>query len=55
MEKRALLKERSAEEAKTIPQIYDEEAAVASAEPSTSGRFSFCREVMNAMYNQRAK
>ncbi|KRX19580.1 hypothetical protein T07_7440 [Trichinella nelsoni] len=33
MEKRALLKKRSAEEAKTIPQIYDEEAAVASAEP----------------------
>ncbi|KRX62278.1 hypothetical protein T09_10465 [Trichinella sp. T9] len=45
---------RSAEEAKTIPQIYDEEAAVASAEPSTSGQFPFFREVRNAMYNHRA-
>ncbi|KRY13490.1 hypothetical protein T12_14761 [Trichinella patagoniensis] len=54
MEKRAILKKRSAEEAKTIPQIYDEEAAVASAEPSTSGQFPFFREVRNAMYNQRA-
>ncbi|KRX72420.1 hypothetical protein T06_14287 [Trichinella sp. T6] len=50
----AILKKRSAEEAKTIPQIYNEEAAVASAEPSTSGQFPFFREVRNAMYNQRA-
>ncbi|KRZ52314.1 hypothetical protein T02_5518 [Trichinella nativa] len=46
---------QSAEEAKTIPQIYDEEAAVSSAEPSTSGQFPFFREVRSAMYKQRAK
>ncbi|KRY29747.1 hypothetical protein T01_1340 [Trichinella spiralis] len=39
--KKAALKKRSAEEAKTIPQIYDEEAAAASAELSTSGQFPF--------------
>ncbi|XP_003382181.1 putative myosin-Va [Trichinella spiralis] len=55
MEKRAILKKQSAEEAKTIPQIYDEEAAVSSAEPSTSGQFPFFREVRSAMYEQRAK
>ncbi|KRY42061.1 conserved hypothetical protein [Trichinella spiralis] len=55
MEKRAILKKRSAEEAKTIPQIYDKEAAAVSAEPSTSAQFPFFREVRNAMYNQRAK
>ncbi|KRZ29285.1 hypothetical protein T4C_12718 [Trichinella pseudospiralis] len=38
MENRAMLKKRSAEEAKTMPQIYDEEAAAANAEPPTSGQ-----------------
>ncbi|KRZ07016.1 hypothetical protein T4B_6828 [Trichinella pseudospiralis] len=54
MENRAMLKKRSAEEAKTIPQIYDEEAAAANAEPPTSGQFLFFREVRSAMYKQRA-
>ncbi|KRX51762.1 hypothetical protein T09_4989 [Trichinella sp. T9] len=39
MEKKALLKKRSAEETKPIPAIYDEEASAACAEPSTSGHF----------------
>ncbi|KRY50259.1 hypothetical protein T03_13182, partial [Trichinella britovi] len=39
MEKRAVLTKRSAEETKSIPAIYDEEASAASAEPSTSGYF----------------
>ncbi|KRY05988.1 hypothetical protein T03_11329, partial [Trichinella britovi] len=39
MEKKAILKKRSAEETKPIPAIYDEEAAAASADPSTSGHF----------------
>ncbi|KRZ78550.1 hypothetical protein T10_5792 [Trichinella papuae] len=39
MEKKALLKKRSADEMKPIPAIYDEEASAASAEPSTSGHF----------------
>ncbi|KRX40192.1 hypothetical protein T06_8278, partial [Trichinella sp. T6] len=39
MEKKALLKKRSADEMKPIPAIYDEEASAASAEPSTSGQF----------------
>ncbi|KRY41521.1 hypothetical protein T01_4309 [Trichinella spiralis] len=45
----------SAEEPKTIPQIYDEEAAVASADPSTSGQFPLFKDVRSAMYKQRAK
>ncbi|KRY07116.1 hypothetical protein T12_1861 [Trichinella patagoniensis] len=55
MEKTAILKKQSAEEAKSIPQIYDEEATVSSVEPSTSGQFPFFGEVRNAMYKQRAK
>ncbi|KRZ04534.1 hypothetical protein T11_10756 [Trichinella zimbabwensis] len=39
MEKKALLKKRSAEEMKPLPTIYDEEASAASAESSTSGQF----------------
>ncbi|KRY64530.1 hypothetical protein T4A_12378 [Trichinella pseudospiralis] len=50
-----MLKKRSAEEAKTIPQIFDEEAAAASAESSTSGQFPFFREIRSAMYKQQAK
>ncbi|KRZ05456.1 hypothetical protein T11_8735 [Trichinella zimbabwensis] len=55
MDKMAVLKKRSAEETKSIPQIYDEEAAAASAEPSTSGQLKFFEEDRNAMYTQRAK
>ncbi|XP_003370593.1 hypothetical protein Tsp_09808 [Trichinella spiralis] len=39
MEKKAVLKKRSAEETKLIPAIYDDEASAASAAPSTSGYF----------------
>ncbi|KRY04079.1 hypothetical protein T12_4953, partial [Trichinella patagoniensis] len=52
MEKRAVLAQRSAEETKPIPAIYDEEA---SAEPSTSGHFPLFRRVRAAMYGHRAK
>ncbi|XP_003370599.1 putative MSP domain protein [Trichinella spiralis] len=54
-QKRAILKKGSAEEPKTIPQFYDEEAAVASADPSTSGQFPLFKDVRSAMYKQRAK
>ncbi|KRY66631.1 hypothetical protein T4B_9446 [Trichinella pseudospiralis] len=53
IEKQAMLKKPSAEEAKTICQIYDEEAA--SAEPSTYGQFPLFKEVRSVMYKQRAK
>ncbi|KRZ11508.1 hypothetical protein T11_6820 [Trichinella zimbabwensis] len=42
-------------ESKTIPQIYDEEAAAASTEPSTCGQFPIFKEVRSVMYKQRAK
>ncbi|KRX63135.1 hypothetical protein T06_9703 [Trichinella sp. T6] len=54
-QKRAILKKGSAEEPKTIPQFYDEEAAAASADSSTSGQFPFFKDVRSAMYKQRAK
>ncbi|KRX50253.1 hypothetical protein T05_5110 [Trichinella murrelli] len=55
MEKKAILKKRSAEETKPIPAIYDEEAAAASADPSTSGHFPLFKRVQSTMYNHRAK
>ncbi|KRX70386.1 hypothetical protein T06_14717 [Trichinella sp. T6] len=55
MEKKMLLKKRSAEETKPIPVIYDEEASAASAEPSTSDHFPLFRRVRAAMYGHRAK
>ncbi|KRY15353.1 hypothetical protein T12_7405, partial [Trichinella patagoniensis] len=55
MEKRTVLKKRSAEETKSIPAIYDEEASAASAEPSTSGYFPPFKRVKSAMYGHRAK
>ncbi|KRZ15256.1 hypothetical protein T11_13942 [Trichinella zimbabwensis] len=42
---RVVWKKRSTEETKSIPQIYDEEAAAASAEPSTFGQFTFFKEL----------
>ncbi|KRZ66936.1 hypothetical protein T10_10254, partial [Trichinella papuae] len=45
----------TAVESKTIPQIYDEEAAAASTEPSTCGQFPIFKEVRSVMYKQRAK
>ncbi|KRX20175.1 hypothetical protein T07_7804, partial [Trichinella nelsoni] len=55
MEKKAVLKKRSAEETKPIPAIYDEEASAASAEPSTSGHFPLFKRVKSTMYSHRAK
>ncbi|KRY07221.1 hypothetical protein T12_4436 [Trichinella patagoniensis] len=55
MEKKTLLKKRSAEETKPIPVIYDEEASAASAEPSTPDRFPFFKGVKSTMYSHRAK
>ncbi|KRX33210.1 hypothetical protein T09_3883, partial [Trichinella sp. T9] len=55
MEKKALLKKRSADEMKPIPAIYDEEASAASAEPSTSGHFPLFKRVRSTMYKHRAK
>ncbi|KRX34370.1 hypothetical protein T09_4081 [Trichinella sp. T9] len=55
MEKKALLKKRSADETKPIPAIYDEEASAASAEPSTFGQFPVFKRVRAAMYKHRAK
>ncbi|KRZ01598.1 hypothetical protein T11_3720 [Trichinella zimbabwensis] len=51
MEKRAILKKRCAEETKSIPAIYDEEAAAASTEQSTSGHCPAFKRFRNAMYN----
>ncbi|KRY04361.1 hypothetical protein T12_17066, partial [Trichinella patagoniensis] len=55
MEKKALLKKRSADETKPIPAIYDKEASAASAEPSTIGQFPVFKRVRAAMYKHRAK
>ncbi|XP_003382149.1 conserved hypothetical protein [Trichinella spiralis] len=55
MEKKALLKKRSADETKPIPAIYDEEASAVSAEPSTSGHFPAFKRVRATMYKHRAK
>ncbi|KRY94388.1 hypothetical protein T11_12267, partial [Trichinella zimbabwensis] len=55
MEKKAILKKRSAEETKPVPAIYDEEASAASAQPSTSGHFPLFKRVKSTMYSHRAK
>ncbi|XP_003377602.1 hypothetical protein Tsp_01795 [Trichinella spiralis] len=55
MEKKTLLKKRSAEETKPIPAIYDEEASAESAEPFTSGYFPLFKRVKSTMYSHRAK
>ncbi|KRZ65489.1 hypothetical protein T10_4856 [Trichinella papuae] len=55
MEKRAMMNKRSAEESKTFPQSYEEEAAAASTEPSTCGQFLLFKEVRSVMYKQRVK
>ncbi|KRZ65749.1 hypothetical protein T10_10096 [Trichinella papuae] len=55
MEKKALLKNRSAEEMKPLPTIYDEEASAASAESSTSGQFPVYKRVRATTYKSQAK
>ncbi|XP_003382009.1 conserved hypothetical protein [Trichinella spiralis] len=55
MEKKAVLKKRSAEETKSILAIYDEEVSAASAVPSTSGHFPLFKRVKSTMYRHQAK
>ncbi|KRX52624.1 Retrovirus-related Pol polyprotein from transposon TNT 1-94 [Trichinella sp. T9] len=55
MEKKSVLKKRSAEQTKPIPAIYDEEASAASAVPSTSGYFPLFKRVKSTMYCHRGK
>ncbi|KRY45844.1 hypothetical protein T03_1679 [Trichinella britovi] len=55
MEKKNALKRRVAEEMKTDPQIYHEEASSASADLETSGQFPTYKSVKTAMYRKRAQ
>ncbi|KRX45372.1 hypothetical protein T05_3230 [Trichinella murrelli] len=55
MEKKNSLKRRAAEELKTDPQIYHEEASSASADLETAGQFPTYKSVKTAMYRKRAK
>ncbi|XP_003369560.1 hypothetical protein Tsp_04970 [Trichinella spiralis] len=55
MEKKAVLKKRSAEETKPILAIYDEEVSAASAVPSASGHFPLFKRVESTMYSHRSK
>ncbi|KRZ01243.1 hypothetical protein T11_439 [Trichinella zimbabwensis] len=55
MEKKALLKKRTAEEIKPLPTIYDEEASAATAESSTSGQFLVYKRVRATTYKSQAK
>ncbi|KRY25488.1 hypothetical protein T03_16187, partial [Trichinella britovi] len=55
MEKKAVLKKRSAEETKSILAIYDEEVSAASAVPSTSGHFPLFKRMKSTMYSHRSK
>ncbi|XP_003366864.1 hypothetical protein Tsp_14186 [Trichinella spiralis] len=54
MEKKAVLKKRSAEETKPILAIYDEVSA-ASAVPSASGHFPLFKRMKSTMYSHRTK
>ncbi|KRZ11517.1 hypothetical protein T11_7172 [Trichinella zimbabwensis] len=55
MEKKAILKKRCAEETKSIPAIYDEEASAASTEQSTSDHFPAFQPDRNSVYNLQLK
>ncbi|KRZ66055.1 hypothetical protein T10_5875 [Trichinella papuae] len=55
MEKKAILKKRCAEETKSIPAIYDEEAAATSTEQSTSDHFPAFQPDRNSVYNLQLK
>ncbi|KRX47463.1 hypothetical protein T05_15834 [Trichinella murrelli] len=55
MEKKAILKKRSAEETTPIPTIYEQEASAASADPSTAGQFPVFKRVKATMYINRAE
>ncbi|XP_003376080.1 conserved hypothetical protein [Trichinella spiralis] len=51
MEKKAILKKRSAEETTPIPTIYEQEASAASADPSTAGQFPVFKRVKATINN----
>ncbi|KRX52815.1 hypothetical protein T09_7633, partial [Trichinella sp. T9] len=53
MEKKAVLKKRSAEEIKLILAIYDEEVSAASAVPSVSGNFLLFKRMKSTMNSHR--
>ncbi|KRZ15066.1 hypothetical protein T11_8939, partial [Trichinella zimbabwensis] len=55
MEKKNSLKQRAAEELKTVPKIYHEEASSASADLETAGQFPTYKSVKTAMYRKRAQ
>ncbi|KRY06582.1 hypothetical protein T12_3131, partial [Trichinella patagoniensis] len=55
MEKKNALKRRAAEEMKTVPQIYHEDASSASADLETAGQFPTYKSVKTAMYRKRAQ
>ncbi|KRY04962.1 hypothetical protein T12_11233 [Trichinella patagoniensis] len=55
MEKNTVLKRRAAEEMKTVPQIYHEEASSASADLETAGEFPKYKGAKTAMYRKRAQ
>ncbi|KRX13262.1 hypothetical protein T07_10291 [Trichinella nelsoni] len=55
MEKKNAIKRRVAEEMKTVPQIYHEEASSASADLESAGQFPTYKSVTMAMYRKRAQ
>ncbi|KRY15916.1 hypothetical protein T12_15200 [Trichinella patagoniensis] len=55
MEKKTVLKRRAAEEMKTVPQIFYEEASSASADLETASQFPTYKSVKTAMYRKRAQ
>ncbi|KRX82926.1 hypothetical protein T06_6259 [Trichinella sp. T6] len=55
MEKKTVLKRRAAEEMKTVPQIFYEEASSASADLETASHFPTYKSVKTAMYRKRAQ
>ncbi|KRZ84374.1 hypothetical protein T08_8100 [Trichinella sp. T8] len=55
MEKKAVLKKRSAEETKPILAIYDEEVSAASAVPSVFGNFPLFKRMKSTMYSHWSK
>ncbi|KRZ15963.1 hypothetical protein T11_14911 [Trichinella zimbabwensis] len=55
MEKKNVLKRRAAEEMKTVPQMYHEEASSASADLQITGLFPTYKSVKTAMYRKQAQ
>ncbi|KRX30754.1 hypothetical protein T09_150, partial [Trichinella sp. T9] len=53
--KKNVLKRQAAEEMKTVPQIYHEEASSASADLETAGQFPTYKSVKTAIYRKLAQ